>query len=462
MSVTKNLAEVALDLNFERIPGEAVEQAKLLIADTLACAIGGYDSKTGRICRETAKEISGPPEATIIGETTKVSCSAAVLANEPMIRYLDYNDDMSIALAPGDIAAAHPSDALPVAFAVGEKLGASGKDVIAAMVAGYEVIGRLLEGYATSLEVANFHHGTALPYGACAMAGRLMGLDAEQISMAMGIAGSFTVALNILDAEGEEYVMTKNLVDGCLAERGLLAAILAKKGLTGPSRIIEGNKGFAHAIFGAPDKFKLKPAGNRLWVLTTTVKGMCAEAYTHGHIRATTHLVKQYGIKPEQIESITIRTNKRTCFHTGDPVKKYPKNKETADHSSYFLTAMAVLEGAVTPRIYKDENYSDPRVIALIDRTTLEHGPEFDAIVPAAEAIITTKDGKRYRKRVEREDLKGDPRNRMNANDIRTKFVECAGEAMPVEQIDRIMDACMALDRAEKFADLMPLLVLPR
>jgi 2-methylcitrate dehydratase len=458
LAATRDLAEAALAVSFDRLPPEAVERAKRVIVDTFACLIGGYRSPTGRICREVARELGGPRRATIIGEGRRVGLSGAILANEGMIRYLDYNDDMSIAIGPGDLAAAHPSGALPVAFAVGEWQGLSGRRVIEAVVAGYEVIGRLLSSYATSLEVRGFHHGSTLVYAGAAIAGKLLGLSAAEIAEAMGIAGSLTVGLDILDADGEEYVMTKNVADGLFAERGLLGALLARRGFTGPERVIEGNKGFADAVLGGRERFRPKPSGNRPYVLATMFKSVCAEATTHGHLKATCDLVATHGLKPEDIAGIRIRTGKRAVVHTGDPMKKHPRNKETADHSSYFLTAMAVLEGRITPRVYDERNFTDPRVAALIDKVTLEHGPEFDARPPAAETIILTRDGRELRRRVEPEELKGDPANPMTDDDLREKFLLCADGLLPRRRVDRIIEACLALDRRERFADVLPLL----
>ena len=458
MTATHDLAEAALAVAYERVPAEAIERAKRVILDTFACLIGGYRSKTGQICREVARELGGPKQATIIGEGRRTSLRGAILANEAMIRYLDYNDDMSIALGPGDLAAAHPSGALPVAFAVGEWKGLSGRQVIEAVVAGYEVIGRMLSSYSVSLEVRGFHHGSTLVYAGAAMAGKLLGLSADEIAHAMGIAGSLTVGLDILDADGEEYVMTKNIADGLFAERGLLGALLARRGFTGPERVIEGNKGFAHAVLGGRERFQPKPASNRPYILATVLKGMCAEATTHGHLKATCELVTKHRLKPDDIAEIRIRTCKRAVVHTGDPAKKYPRNKESADHSSYFLTAMAVLDGRITPRIYDEGNFTDPRVRALIDKVVLEHGPEFDARPPAAETIIRTRDGNQYRRRVEPEELKGDPANPMNDADLKEKFLLCAEGVLPRRRVQRIIDACLALDRQERFADVLPLL----
>lgn len=462
MTVTRDLAEVALAVSLDRLPGEAVEQAKRVIVDTLACLIGGFDSPSGRICRDVARELGGPEQASIIGEGCRVSLRGAILANQAMLRYLDYNDDISIPIGPGDLSSAHPSGSLPVAFAVGEWTGASGRDVVEAAVAGYEVVGRILDSCTTSLEVRGFHHGSVLAYGGAAMAGRLLGLGVGEIVHAMGIAGSLTVGLDILDADGEEYVMAKNVADGLSSERGLLGALLARRGLTGPERVIEGNKGFAEAVLGGRDRYRPKPGTRRPYIMEAGLKGIPAESTIQGHATATAGLVREHRIAPEDIEEIRIRTAKRAVVHTGDPAKKYPRNKETADHSAYFLTAIAVLQGGITPRAYDERNYSDARVRALIDTVRLEHGPEFDDDVPSAEVTIRTRQGRTYRQRVEGRALKGQPDNPLDAADLREKFLQCAEGLLPEDRVDRIIETGLALDGLPRFADLLPLLEVDR
>ena len=458
MTITQQLADIALRFQYDTIPDEARDVAKRLIVDALACAIGGYHSETGRIVRDFALDYGPKPEASLIGTNLRVSCSAAIIANQAMLRYLDYNDDMPIAVGPGNLVAAHPSGSLPVAFAVAERVGASGAQLIETMVAGYEVIGRMLAGFKTSLEVRGVHHGSVLPYAGCAMAGRLLGLNAAQIAHAMGIAGSLTVGLDILDAEGEEYTMTKNLADGMLSERGYAAAQLAKRGLTGPERIVEGHKGFAEVLLGGAEMFAWgAERPGKPWILNTVIKGMCAEATTHGHLQATTSLVREHNLRPDDIASISIRTNQRSVYHTGDPVKKYPRNKETADHSAYFLTAMAVIQGKITPRIYAQANFTDPTVLGLIDRIALVHGPEYDAIVPAAEVTIERRDGTRLVRRVNKDDLVGEPTNRMSDARLRAKFIECTDGIMAATEVDRIIEQCLALEKLGSVEDLLKL-----
>ena len=205
MPIARDLSEAALNFKYESIPPEVIREAKRLILDALACAIGAFAAEPCRICREVAREHGGTGHATLIGERSKVSVSSAIIANETMVRYLDFNDVLYFPKSPGKIGGAHPSDALPAALAVGEREHASGKQVIAAVVAAYETIGRMVDAFAEGLTPMGFHHGSVMPFAGAVIAGKLIGLDAGQMTHAMGIGASAAVGLAINDAEGEEY-----------------------------------------------------------------------------------------------------------------------------------------------------------------------------------------------------------------------------------------------------------------
>jgi 2-methylcitrate dehydratase len=458
MTIASKLAAAALRYDYCDLSEEVRDVTKRLIVDAIACTLGGYDTPTGRAVRDYAAQSNDANGCTLIGSLQRTAISPAIIANQAMLRYLDYNDAMMVPIGPGNMAATHPSGALPVAIALCERTGKGGRDMIAAMVAGYEVMGLLLRGFRVSLEYRGFHNGCVHAYGGAAMAGHLLRLSNEQLTNAMGIAGSLSVGLDILDAEGEEYTMTKNLADGMIAERGYVAVELARRGMTGPVTIMEGNKGFVRVVLGGAEKFAWPESDNsQPLILQTFIKGLCAEATTHGHLFATLGLARDHDIAPESVEQIVIRTSRRAVHHTGDPVKKYPRNKETADHSSFFLTAMALLERRITPAIYSAANYADPRVRALIDKTVLEHGPEFDSQIPAAEVSIRLNDGRVLSRRVEKSAMTGDPRARMADAALRSKFVECAGDLMPESQIERIIEMCLRLENLGDVRELIKL-----
>jgi 2-methylcitrate dehydratase len=457
MSIARDLSEAALEINYMNIPSDVTREMKRFILDALACAIGAYDAEPCRICRDVAREQSGKGEATLIGESHKVSVSSAIIANETMVRYLDYNDVLYFPKSPGKIGGAHPSDSLPAALALGERQHASGKQVIEAAVAAYETIGRMVDATAEGLTPMGFHHGSVMPFAGAVIAGKLLGLDASQMTNAMGIGASAAVGLAINDAEGEEYNNTKNIADGLMCERGVFGAFLAQRGFTGPERIIEGNKGFAHSLLRGVGNYIVKPRPNDYYLMGAKMKFYPTESTNQGHLAATSALVNEHDLAPDDIAEVVLRMSKRTVEHNGDPAKKYPRNKETADHSAYFITALGIVtRGRVAPSSFNDAAYVDPTILSLIENVRLEHGPEYDAITPAALVTIRTTDGRVLTKRVDHP--RGNPENRMSDDELRRKFIDCAGTRMTSEQVDRVVEACLRLEMLDDIGALMPLL----
>ncbi|MGA8819404.1 MAG: MmgE/PrpD family protein [Xanthobacteraceae bacterium] len=454
MSVTRELSEFALGIRYDDIPAHVTHEMKRFFIDALACAIGAFDAEPCRICRDVARENSGRPDATLIGETTKVSLSSAIIANGAMVRYLDFNDGYHFPKSPGKIGGGHPSDCLPAVFAVAERQHASGKAAIEAAVSGYEIMGRMVDAFAEGLTPMGFHHGSVMPFLGAAIAGRLLGLSAAQMTNAMGIGASSSLGLGINDAEGEEYNNSKNVADSFMLERGVYGALLAARGFTGPERVVEGNKGFAYCLLRGVENYRPKPVPNDYYLMRTRMKYFPTESTNQGHLFATGALVREHDLKPHDIESVLLRLSKRTVNHNGDPAKKYPRNKETADHSAYFITALGiVLRGKLIPTSFTPESYDDPVIRELSDRVTLEHGPEFDQVLTGASVTIRTKDGRVLQKRVDFP--RGNPENRMSDAELRDKFVECAGARLQAAQIDRIIETCMGIEKLADFGDLM-------
>ena len=133
MSISRQLAEYAVDLTYDKIPDEVRRETKRFLLDSLACAMGAFEHEPSRIAREVAREFNGPAESTIFGETSKVSWSNATIANETMIRFWDFNDTYHYVKKPGDLGAGHPSDSFAAVLALGERQQASGKQAIEAI-----------------------------------------------------------------------------------------------------------------------------------------------------------------------------------------------------------------------------------------------------------------------------------------------------------------------------------------
>lgn len=288
--------------------------------------------------------------------------------------------------------------------------------------------------------------------------GKLLALNESQMENAVGISGSCHAVLGILDTPAEEYTMTKNIRFPTMAYSGIWAAMLAKQGFTGPTSIIEGHDGFVQAVMnGQYDLGKLTNLKGKFAIRETCIKSIVADFSTHGHLTATLTLASEHDIKPEEVAEIRLTTSKRCAEHTGDPVKKYPKNKETADHSSYYLTAIAIMDRQIGPDQFTPEKYQDPRVLALIDKVVLKGDPDLDKARPAGISEIITKGGKKYQTRINYP--KGHARNPMTDEEIIQKFKSMASKYMSEKQMKQIIDTVFDLDKVDDVTKLNRLAV---
>jgi len=453
------LAKYVASLTFQDLPPDVIHQIKRVVLDTLGCAIGGYDCDASRVIHELIKELGHPEEATVFGSGLRTSCLNAAFANGAMVRYLDYNDTAFILQGETYRTGYHPSEVIPPILAVAEREHLSGRDVVTAIVVGYDLSLSFLEGVLGSgMEKRGWNGDTRGAYIMPLIAGKMLGLDEVQMENAVGISASCHAVLGILDTPAEEYTMTKNIRFPMMAYSGILATMLAQKGFTGPTTIIEGHDGFVEAIMnGEYDVSKLANISGKFAIRETCIKSIIADFSSHGHLTATLNLVKENDIKPEDVAEVRITTSKRCAEHTGDPVKKYPKNKETADHSSYYLTAIAIMDRQIGPDQFTPEKFQNPKVRELIDKVILKGDPDLDKARPAGLSEIVTKQGKKYQCRVDYP--RGHARNPMTDEEIVEKFKSMASRYMSDKQIDQIVGVVFALDKLEYVGMLNRLIV---
>ena len=238
-TIAAQIAEVAVATTYDKLPAEAVTKAKMLTLDVLASMVGTRNVISSEIAREISEELAGPAEATIVGSKDKVAAPNAAFANAIQCYGLDFVDDHNESNA-------HPSPAtFPVGMALSESLKKSGKDYIAAVAMGNEVVCRMGTAYLGDMYYQGFH-----PTSTCGMmaasvtAAKLLGLDVQKTIYAQGIAGSMVSGLMAWNTEGS---FTKRLQAGHPAMNAIIAARMASKGFNGPSDIFESKDGLLHA-----------------------------------------------------------------------------------------------------------------------------------------------------------------------------------------------------------------------
>ncbi|MFM9972722.1 MAG: MmgE/PrpD family protein, partial [Burkholderiales bacterium] len=356
------------------------------------------------------------------------------------------------------VAGGHLGEVIPGALALAEHRHIAGKEFLTSIIAGYELSARMLHA-CKEIPFANRGWNTD-SRGAVVMpilAGRLMGLSEEQTVNAVGISASTGMILGILDTDEEANTLAKNFRFPSATHRALFSAYLAEEGFTGPERVIEGQRGFIEAVFQGdyqPDTLITGDVPH--FILDNRYKPFAAESTAHGHLSATLHLVKTHDLKPADIEAVTVRAGSRGIAHTGDAAKRHPMDKETADHSSWYLTAVAIMDREVSPRQYSRERYTDRKVEALMSKITLEVATEFDKLPMAGETVIRTRSGATLTHRVLHP--KGTRDNRMSDEDINAKFRDMAKVHMSEVRVDELLECLWKADKIDDMAVLAPLL----
>src|SRR5262245_47719519 len=246
--LAERIARYAARLRFEDLPGSVVHEAKRRFIDSFATAVGAMDAEAYDVAKRCALRVQSDRPATLFGGGTS-SVEWATFVNGLLIRYLDYNDTY-LSLEP-----AHPSDNLAPVLAVGESVGADGKELITAAVLAYEIQCRLCD--AASLRKHGVDHVTYGAISSAVAAGRLMELNVTQTTHAVGIAAVCNVALR--QTRSGELSMWKGCAFANAARNGVFAATLAAAGMTGPAPIFEGDLGFMKLVTREP--FAVAPMG---------------------------------------------------------------------------------------------------------------------------------------------------------------------------------------------------------
>src|SRR6476646_2708644 len=299
-TITAEMARWAAGLEYKQLSQDAVYQAKRFLLDSVGCALGGFQQHDVKIALEVLDEVAGRGPATVIGTGNKIDVVSASLANALMIRCMDYNDiywkqDPS-----------HPSDIFPAALACCERAKSDGRELIVGLVLGHEFEMRFCEAAFPGVRERGWHHATLTAFVSPIVAGRALRLSWEQIQHAIGISASRQATLGAVTAG--KLTMMKNTVDPLATQSGVLAAMLAEKGYTGPEHVIDGKEGLTH-VFKPEWKLDLLTGGlGDSWRITQCgMKAFPTEALTHTPISATLDLVREQDLQPDAIPKLQIR-----------------------------------------------------------------------------------------------------------------------------------------------------------
>jgi 2-methylcitrate dehydratase len=353
----------------------------------------------------------------------------------------------------------HPSDLIPAAMAAAEYNGGSGPDLLLGIALGHEFEMRLCEAAFPGIRERGWHHATLTALVSPLVAGRMLELPPDRIQHAMGISGSRQATLGAVTAG--KLTMMKNTVDPMATQSGVLAALLAQRGYTGPEHVIDGKEGLVHC-FGPDWKLDVLTEGlGESWrILQCGMKAFPTEALTHTPISATLDIVLGEDLSPDEVAEVHVRSLARAADILADPSKYEPESKETADHSLPYCLAVAVADRRVTPEQFTEEKIHDPLVRAQLPKVKVVADPEIEAVFPEKQRCvvkITTTDGRSFEKDLDFP--KGDPRNPMTDAEIEAKFDALAAGVATAETVEAMKEAIREAEEYEDLSDLMSRLV---
>jgi 2-methylcitrate dehydratase PrpD len=400
---------------FENLPEVVVLQTKKTILDLLGAALTSYGERSSQVLIDFIASLGGSEEATIfIKKKRKFPAMNAALANGFCANALEMDDGHRFGVIhPGAVV-------IPAAMATAEMMQTNGKNLIQGIVVGYEIMLRIAKASGPSIMKRGLNPtGVISPFGAAAASGKILNLSTGKMSHALALAGTQGGGLLELVQGG---FITKSLNPAKAAMAGVLSAILAEKGLTGPETIFEGKNGFFKAM---ADEIKFKDLtdglGKNYEICRTYTKLHASCRHTHAAIDCVLRIVKKYDVKPEQIDKVTIKTYTTAVEFGG--WKTRPESLTDAKFSIPFCVALSIVKKNAYVEVFTEENLMAKKILDLAERVQVFEERRWTDVYPVkrgATLEISMKDGGIY---IEEAELaKGEPECPITWQELSEKF----------------------------------------
>jgi 2-methylcitrate dehydratase PrpD len=436
--VTRRLARFVVGSRKEDIPEAVRKEATRTLLNWVACAVGGSRHASVDIAIRALAPFSGPAQATILGRHERVDALSAALMNGISSHVFDFDDTHLRTVI-------HPAGpVLPAAFAWSEYKGASGADLLHALVLGAEVECRVGNAvYPAHYDVGWHITGTVGPFGAAAAIGKLMGLNEQQMTWALGIAATQPVGLREMFGS-----MTKSFHPGRAAQNGFTAALLAEQNFTSSNAALEAARGWTNVLSSTRNYRAITDnLGAHYEISENTYKPFPCGVVIHPAIDGCLQVREQYGLKADEIARIELRVHPLVLELTG---KKTPQGGLEGKFSVYHAVAAAIVEGKVGEPQFSDAAVSNPATVALRGRV--------NAVVDSAIAedqvriTIIMKDQRRLEKFIEH--CAGSTRNPMTNAQLEAKFHGLTEGILPAGRSRQLMELCWKIESLSEAAQV--------
>lgn len=443
MGATKDLAEFITSINYNDLPIEVINEAKLCFVDWLGVTLAGaHDSEVNSLF-EVIQLVGGTPQATIIGKNIKTSILNATLMNGMSSHIFDYDDTSVEFLGHASVTI------FPSILALSEMLGANGKDFLTAYVIGFEIGSRIAMGASANHMLKGWHATSTIGhFSSTAACAKLLGLNVDQLIYALGISG--TQAAGLKSVFGTDC---KPFHPGKAGFNGLLSALLAQRGFTSVKNILEGEKCFWDVYSSSWNpKRALKDLGKKWYILNNNYKFHASCYYTHSAIEATLALKKEMkNMNPRDIETIEVKVSP-IALENATIMK--PKTGLEGKFSLPYTIANAILRDDTGMKAFTDEKVNDDEIIRLSERIEIINDSKLQGFNSIVRIFI---DGKFYEKHINilNLNLKYDDKKKA----ILKKFSELTEIHIQKENIQNLTEYIENLENESNMADIIEFLI---
>lgn len=453
MGVTADLAKFTADIRLDKLPPDVVTRARFLLLDLVGNIVRArWDAESTASFLAAVRALGmSQGNSGVFGDAAKYSPAGAAFLNGALAHSLDFDDTHAAgSLHPG-------APVIPAALAAAEMVGASGADVLAAIIAGYEITCRVALALPAKAHYDRGYHPTATcgAFGAAAAAGRVFGFSSAQIEGALGTVLSQAAGSLQFLANG---AWTKRHQVGWAALNGLAAAILVREGFKGAAEAFEGRHGFLRAYAPNPTPERAtEDLGTVFELMKTAVKPYPSCRYGHAGIDAALHLRNAENFRPEEIESVTLGLPKAGMLLIGEPAAKKanPENVVDGQFSGPFVLSSALVTGAMGWDSYR--NLQEPTVRAMLSKINCEFDPEIEAEFPAnmSGKVTIRARGRDFVRKVVIP--KGEPDNFLTEAELRAKFAGLTDAVLGTDRAAKLADAVLAIHTTADISSLMRL-----
>ncbi len=445
------LADYVSGITFDDLPEPVVHAAIQRLIDTIGCAVGGARCEAADVGRRISTRVDAAstptPGRPIGGSARRTSLEDAGFVNTAMIRYLDFND-----IYPGG----HPSDALGPMIAVADAIGSSGKELLTALVASYDIFIR--QATAATLRERGWDQGFGIGLATAAGTSMLLGLDRESTRQALAISAVANVPLRATRAG--RLSAWKGAATAYSAKGALFGTLLAAQGLTGPEAPIDGRHGLKDLVTGPFELSSVAEWGTHLtdWA---RLKYWPVEGNLQAVVWAAIELRDRLG--GGEFESVDIQTYWSAWHETGsEPAKWDPQTRETADHSMPYVFVKAFQTGTLDLTAFEPSAYLDPEIRPMLDRVSIRVDDEIEAAFPSVvrtRVVAKDRDGNEHV--IEITNPRGHESNPMSDDDVDTKFRRLMEPEYGQERTDETLGLLWKAPTTDRFSDVLDLLAKP-